>query len=420
MKRNILLLLLLLQVVTLSAQNNTAQLSLKEAEQLFMNNNMELIAERYNISKAEASVAQAKLFDNPTVSFEMNAYNRLNKRYLDVGPQSEYAVDVEQLINLAGQRNKRVKLEILNKEIAVEQFGEVLRTLRSELKSKFVELYFTNKSINIYDSELAHLEHLLSAMKQQESKGNVSLLEKSRIEALILSLKQEKNEKSNNIIELQGELKLLLHLKPEVTMIPVFDENALTKFSLAAVSYSDLSAKLLDRPDLKIAESNLRASQANLNLQKAMAAPDFSLKGSYDKAGGFVKNYFAIGFNVSIPIFNRNQGNIKSAKMDIFQSNSLRDIAKEKAASELQTAYAKLEKSVELYQSSNYQLEKDFEKIISGVNANFEKRNISMLEFLDYYQAYKETCLQLYDTEENVVLNIENLNSVVGQNVINY
>jgi cobalt-zinc-cadmium efflux system outer membrane protein len=106
--------------------------------------------------------------------------------------------------------------------------------------------------------------------------------------------------------------------------------------------------------------------------------------------------------------------------MDIFQSNSLRDIAKEKAASELQTAYAKLEKSVELYQSSNYQLEKDFEKIISGVNANFEKRNISMLEFLDYYQAYKETCLQLYDTEENVVLNIENLNSVVGQNVINY
>jgi len=65
-------------------------------------------------------------------------------------------------------------------------------------------------------------------------------------------------------------------------------------------------------------------------------------------------------------------------------------------------------------------LEKNFNRLIEGVNENFRKRNISMLEFVDYYESYKETSLQLYETRKDVFLAMENLNTVVGRNIFNY
>ena len=133
----------------LYAQGNCLELSLKEAEKIFLERNLALIAERYNIDKTEAQVAQAKLFDNPVISLEQNIYNRLNGKYFDVGKEGESGVEIEQVINLAGQRNKRVRLEKVNKEIAGYQFEEVLRTLRSELNTTFVEVYYLTRSLEI-------------------------------------------------------------------------------------------------------------------------------------------------------------------------------------------------------------------------------------------------------------------------------
>ena len=62
----------------------------------------------------------------------------------------------------------------------------------------------------------------------------------------------------------------------------------------------------------------------------------------------------------------------------------------------------------------------NFEKLITGVNENFTKRNISLLEFIDYYDSYKETCIQLHEIKKDVFLAMENLNTTIGQNILNY
>lgn len=87
---------------------------------------------------------------------------------------------------------------------------------------------------------------------------------------------------------------------------------------------------------------------------------------------------------------------------------------------ELYSAYNQLQRAIQLYQSSNNELESNFNQLIKGVNENFRKRNISMLEFIDYYQTYKETCLQLHELKKDVFLAMENLNMIVGQTVFNY
>ena len=167
MKRLIIILLLLSVYGFLHAQETTAlQLSLKDAEKIFLERNLSLIAERYNIDMAQAQVTQARLFENPVISLEQNVYNRLNGKYFDMGKEGEATAEIEQVINLAGQRNKRVRLERVNKEIAEYQFEEVLRTLRSELNRTFVEICFSTRSIGIYDKEIESLGLLMQATKE--------------------------------------------------------------------------------------------------------------------------------------------------------------------------------------------------------------------------------------------------------------
>ena len=414
MYRPVLLILLMIRVWTGVAQEGVVRLSLDDALERFAACNLSLIAERYHVDMAEAQVTQAKLFENPVVSFEQNVYNRNNGTYFDLGKEGEAVVEIEQLIYIAGQRNKRVRLEKLNKEMAVYQFEEVIRTLRGELKEKFVDLYYTRKSLSVYDREIGYLSTVLDVYKEQNAKGNVSLLEKSRIQALLLSLKQERNGISNEAVALEGDLRLLLGLKREEVPEPLFDESALDRIELEKLPLAELSARMAGRPDLKQAEAGIRASEADVRLQRSLAFPEVSLKGAYDRAGNFCNNYFAIGLSVSVPLFNRNQGNIKSARLSVLRNNTLAEQARRQADNELFACYTKLAKALELYRSSDYELERDFDRIIEGVNAGFRKRNISLLEFIDYYEAYKETCLQLYEMKRDVVMAAEGLNTIVG------
>lgn len=420
MNRAFLFLLFLLLAGKMCAQQVAGTLTLKEAEQRFLERNLSLIAERYNIDMAQAQVLQAKLFENPVISLEQNVYNRLNGKYFDFGKEGEAVVEIEQVIHLAGQRNKQVRLEKINKEIAEYQFEEVMRTLRQELNEKFVEVYFLSKSIAIYEKEVNSLQALLGGMKIQQEKGNISLMEISRLESVLFSLRKEKNERENDLLTTRGELNLLLNL-PEDTQVQLsLDEEVLQQLDLSQLSFADLKAIINERPDQKIARSTVNASRANLKLQKSMAFPEFSVKGNYDRVGNFINDYFAIGVSLSVPIFNRNQGNIKAARFSIQQAGVQQEYAANRADMELFTAYTSLEKATQLYQSTNMDLERNFEKLITGVNENFTRKNISLLEFIDYYDSYKETCIQLYEIKKNVFLAMENLNTVVGQNVLNY
>ena len=420
MNRAFLFLLFLLLAGKMCAQQVAGTLTLKEAEQRFLERNLSLIAERYNIDMAQAQELQAKLFENPVISLEQNVYNRLNGKYFDFGKEGEAVVEIEQVIHLAGQRNKQVRLEKINKEIAEYQFEEVMRTLRQELNEKFVEVYFLSKSIAIYEKEVNSLQVLLGGMKIQQEKGNISLMEISRLESMLFSLRKEKNERENDLLTTRGELNLLLNL-PEDTQVQLsLDEEVLQQLDLSQLSFADLKAIINERPDQKIARSTVNASRANLKLQKSMAFPEFSVKGNYDRVGNFINDYFAIGVSLSVPIFNRNQGNIKAARFSIQQAGVQQEYAANRADMELFTAYTSLEKATQLYQSTNMDLERNFEKLITGVNENFTRKNISLLEFIDYYDSYKETCIQLYEIKKNVFLAMENLNTVVGQNVLNY
>jgi len=105
MYRPVLLILLMIRVWTGVAQEGVVRLSLDDALERFAACNLSLIAERYHVDMAEAQVTQAKLFENPVVSFEQNVYNRNNGKYFDLGKEGEAVVEIEQLIYIADIRS---------------------------------------------------------------------------------------------------------------------------------------------------------------------------------------------------------------------------------------------------------------------------------------------------------------------------
>ena len=82
--RKCIVLLLLMCSFQLFAQQEM-NLSLKECESLFMKNNLDLIASKFNIDAAQAAVIQARTWENPNLSIGLNAYNPDQKKYFDIG-----------------------------------------------------------------------------------------------------------------------------------------------------------------------------------------------------------------------------------------------------------------------------------------------------------------------------------------------
>lgn len=203
----------------------TLNLTLQEADSLFLARNIDLLAERYNISMADAAIAQAKLYHNPVISLEENVYNRLNHRAFDFGRKSEQVVNVDQLISIAGQHSNVVKEARSKHDVAVARFEELLRNLRAELHKAFVRLSFAQRNMKIYQHEIVSLRTTLDQLTVQEKKGNISQIETARIQALLLSVRREQNEFLEKVSDLQERLRLLMALPATTYITAEFHPN---------------------------------------------------------------------------------------------------------------------------------------------------------------------------------------------------
>ena len=61
----------------------------------------------------------------------------------------------------------------------------------------------------------------------------------------------------------------------------------------------------------------------------------------------------------------------------------------------------------------------DFERLLGEVLKNYEKRNMGLLDFLDFYDSYKQNVLQINSLQLNRVNTFENLNFYTGTNFFN-
>jgi cobalt-zinc-cadmium efflux system outer membrane protein len=407
---------LLFQIIYLAfgfyanAQDDTLKVTVKQAEDLFLKNNLQLIAQHYNIDIASAQVITARLFTNPDFSIS-NGVAGTNES----NPAAEQSASISQLITTAGKRNKNIKLAKIGVEQARYQFFDLVRTLKNTLRTDFYTVYYQRQSAGVYDQEIGSLSKTLVAYKEQYAKGNIAEKELLRIQSQLYSLQAEYNGLQTGIDTTESQLKLFLRVPPHTTIEPQITEDITGKEVLTSVPYQQLlDSAYVNRYDLKYSKATVDYNNMNLELQKATAIPDFSLSLNFDKLGSYGHNFLSAGISLPLPLFNRNQGNIKQAGFQVDQGKVQLQNQQQQVESEVAMNYKIAIRLEKLYNSFDPKFKQDFTHLIQEVFKNYEKRNISLLEFLDFYDSYKTNTLQLNTLELNRITSLEQLNYATG------
>ena len=403
---------------------DSISVTLDSAENIFLRNNFLLLAQKYNVDAQKALIIQAKLLPNPNFSYSRGPLipihdDQSNYPYSNFFNNAENAASISQLILLAGKRNKQIKIAEANAQLAEFQLFDLIRTLKYTLRTDFFNIYYLQQSAKVYDKEIQSLQRVVAAFNQQQGKGYISEKEVVRIKAQLYSLQSEFNDLINQINDTESELRLVLQVK-NVYIIPVTADTKIT--GLNPLQYP--LATLIDtayksRTDLQIAKTNTTISKLTYNYQKALATPDLTASITYDKQGSYAQNFTSAGIAIDLPFFNRNQGNIKSAKSMIDYNLAYQKSTEATVEEQIARALQKTFDNDKLYQNIDPKFTKDFDRLLNEVFINYEKRNIGLLDFLDFYDSYKQNTLQINSIKYNRVQSFEDLNFYTGPNFFN-
>ncbi|NII83212.1 TolC family protein [Pedobacter riviphilus] len=409
--------LICLSSFRLHAQNrDTISLSLPQIEAKFLSNNLKLIAQHYNIDRANAEMLTSKLFPNPVFAFGQGLYTK--SRDTNVFSQQTYGIS--QLILTAGKRNKALQLAKVNSENARYEFFDLVRTLKFSLRSNFYNLYYLQQSINLYQQEITSLQKTLQAFQLLNQKGNISQKEVLRIQSLVYSIQSEQAGLITQTHALQAELSQLIGADGKLVVKPDLGGGIGNGIDISKMPFQTLlDSALLNRQDLKIAKSNINYNMANLKLQKAMAYPDITLSLNYDKKAGYGLQYVSGGISIPLPIFNRNQGNIRLAKVMLDQSKVLLQDQQNTVQNELTAGYEDAVKLEKVYQTFDPKFRNNYQQLINEVYKNYEKRNISLVEFLDLYTSFKANVIQMNNLQLQRITALEKINFLTASQFFN-
>ena len=413
--------MVLLFCVLRAQAQDTLHLTLPAAEKLFFEKNLSLLAEKYNLDIARAQIAQARLYANPALQVEGNIYNPQLHKGFDIGNRTgQYTLGVQQLILLAGKRNKQVKMAETGLVLAGNDFYELLRTLLFELRSSFYQAYFLQKAMDAYQVQISALEKLNATYEVLLSKDAVTLKDAVRIRSLLYSLMAERASFQNQFNDQEGTLQLLLQ-DNHTWFIPRSDINRFTPSPLDRFPLQQLlDTAYTSRQDLRRAQNSVLLSEQHYALQKAMATPDLTAGVNFDKRGSFVDNATFFTLAIDLPFFNRNQGAIKAARLSIDQHKLLETRQVQTVENEVQRAYLKVLNADKMLLAMAPEFKDQAEFLLKSITLNFEKGNIGLLELTDFYDSYKENILRLNQLQNERVQSIEALNFAIGKYMINF
>jgi cobalt-zinc-cadmium efflux system outer membrane protein len=401
--------------------SDTLHLNLDSAEHLFLRQNFSLLAQKYNVDAQKALIIQARLWPNPNFYIAHGPLWHLPNPEATFFNNSSTDASLSQLILLAGKRNKQIKLAEANARLSEYQFFDLLRTLKYTLRTDFFNIYYLHQSAKVYDEEISALQLVVNAFMEQQGKGYISEKEVVRIRAQLYSLQSEYNDLINQINDVQSELKLILQVKPSEYIDPLQDPAAINSLDPSRYSLNTLvDSAYQNRTDLQIARTNTDINKLNYNYQKALAVPDLTLSVSYSQQGSYVNNFQAIGGAIDLPFFNRNQGNIKSAKAMIDFSKATQKSTEATVEGNVARALQKAFAQDKLYNNIDPKFYEDFERLMHEVLNNYQKRNLTLLDFLDFYDSYKQNILQVNAIQYNRVNAFEDLNFYTGTSFFNY
>jgi outer membrane protein, heavy metal efflux system len=292
-------------------------LSLDSALDLARTQNPQVAMARARVSEAEGMRTQAGLFPNPTLYATSENTPLGGSQPFTFGNDTDDYVYLIQKIELGGKRSRRVAFASENVGQMSIQSDLAMRQLLARVATAYWMAAGAAQLDNLYQREVNTLDDIVEYNRARVRKGATPEADLIRIE-----LESDRLKAQARVAAEQARRSLIaLYREMGATAFPdsvVFSDRL---DNLGELQPPDLQTVLRDRPEMRAARQGVKLAEANFNLQRANAIPDPLLMGGYKRFSGSKpftgQNTLFFGFQVPLPIFDRNQGQIAAAQAKV-------------------------------------------------------------------------------------------------------
>lgn len=378
-----------------------------------------LLAAKFEVSKVEAEVVQEKVWENPSLAVsEVNLWANAGSEILSplfgrYGKTQQISVELEQLVETAGKRKKRVAIKRLEHRLAIYEFEELIRELKKELRQHFHHLASLKHSQTQLVDMVALFEQLKKQYQRQTQQENVSKADYNRVHNELLRMQKDLAELEADAESSLSTLRILTgiaDLKIEKLLV---EESFVSRTLLLPKDMASLITE--QNIGIKKQSAAIEMAKQQLELEKAQRTPDLTLQLGYDRGGNIMQDFIGLGIQIDLPVFNKNKGNIQKAKHQLEQENITYTALQWELEQTVQRYRNQLLKYENVLNQWSSETEGKQDSMVESYRRHLENRQVTLMEFIDYVQSHREARQSFLELWQNYNNTFEELQYLIGK-----
>ena len=363
-----------LSIVQLQAQTT---ISLNDAIRQALDKNIELQKQNSIIQKSKSQLDESIRIPNPSFNYSREDLKLNNTK---VG---EWIASGSLPLNFLWDRWTNIDSKEKSLEAQRLLLENAKRNTILQVKDAYTKYHLYNQLSIDLDEAYDKIDKIASISKERVKAGDISEYEMQRILIEVNKLKTEVIEielERNNYL---NKLKLLIGYDSdgELKTLPI--QQAQNNFQS---NKELLQAALKNRNDLQAIEQLIESESSFLSHNKMKIIPNINLSAGYKKQlDDYSGSVFQLNFE--IPIFKRNQLEIEQSTAELNILEQQKEYLVKQIGTEVQASFARYKQYAALTANKN---DLQFQNVFSSAVYSYEQGDISLIEFIDGLNAYKE------------------------------
>jgi cobalt-zinc-cadmium efflux system outer membrane protein len=390
------------------------RITLEQAIQFALRQNHSLEANRSNIVQNLAQEVTANLRPNPTVSWDSQFIPLFDPGQFSTpgyfNNVAQFDLGLGYTIERGQKRQNRLQAAKDQTAVTRSQVSDNERTLTFNVAQQFINVLLAQSALDLANQDLASYRQTIDISKARVNAGDMAVGDLIKIQLQLLQFQQDVSAAKLSKIQALAALRQLMGFE---SVPENYDVQGTLDYQPLHSSEDDVKAlAMTSRPDLTAARRSIIAADSQVSLAKANGKRDLGVSFNYSHVAGV--NSGAFFFNMDLPIFDRNQGEIARTEAVVTQSNELFREASEQVTSDVVTAWEGLHTNDEIVAlfRSGYLDQTTQSRDISEYA--YQHGAAPLLDFLDAERSYRANQLAYRQALAAYMTSVEQLREAVG------
>jgi len=327
-----------------------------------------------------------------------------------INQSAVYDMGLSYLIERGKKRQHRLGAAQDQTAVTSAQVSDNERTLTFNVASQFISAVLAQADLDLAEKDLASFQQTVDISEASFQAGSMSEGDLIKIKLQLLQFQMDVSAARLARAQALASLRQLLGYESVPENYEVAGD---LEYKPVKLGEDDLKAMALrQRPDVRAAQLGVTAAQSQFTLAKANGKKDLGVTFTYNHLGGV--NTGSLFFNIQMPIFDRNQGEIARTQYAITQSQELSSEQSSIALTDVANAYESLrtnDQVVRLYQSGYLKQAEDSRDISQYA---YQRGAASLLDYLDAERSYRAIELAYRQSLASYMAALEQLREAVG------